>query len=112
MALPLQKLFLPSAGLMAGDHDAAADGVMEKGNGELTSREYEVLTWLCLGKTSWDIAVILRISERTVNFHVGNIMQKLDVTSRAQAASVAVSHTSERKRRQARLRREAKRRVS
>lgn len=63
-----------------------------KGNGELTSREREVLHWLGRGKTSWDIASILRISERTVNFHVGNIMQKLDVSSRAQAVSEGVRH--------------------
>lgn len=63
-----------------------------KGNGELTSREREVLHWLCRGKTSWDIASILRISERTVNFHVGNIMQKLDVSSRVHAVSEGVKY--------------------
>jgi len=64
---------------------------MEKGNGRLTIREKEVLKWLGHGKTSWDIAAILRISERTVNFHVGNIMKKLDVTSRAQAVAEAAN---------------------
>lgn len=55
----------------------------------LSPRELEVLMWLKLGKTSWDIAVILRISERTVNYHVSNILQKLDVASRLQAVSAA-----------------------
>jgi LuxR family quorum-sensing transcriptional regulator LasR len=41
------------------------------------------------GKTSWAISVILRISERTVNFHVNNIMRKLGVIIRMQAVSVA-----------------------
>jgi DNA-binding CsgD family transcriptional regulator len=53
----------------------------------LSPREREVLKWLRLGKTSWDISVILRISERTVNYHVNNILKKLDVTNRLQAVS-------------------------
>jgi DNA-binding CsgD family transcriptional regulator len=55
----------------------------------LTVREKEVLNWLQQGKTSWDISVILRISERTVNFHVYNVMEKLGVTNRPQAVAVA-----------------------
>jgi DNA-binding CsgD family transcriptional regulator len=51
----------------------------------LSPRELEVLDWLKRGKTSWDIAKILDISERTVNYHVNNILQKLDVTNRLQA---------------------------
>ncbi len=62
-----------------------------KGRDALTPREVEVLRWLRKGKTSWDISVILMISERTVNYHVGNIMQKLDVTNRMQAVSEAAN---------------------
>ncbi len=43
------------------------------------------MNWLKQGKTSADIALILGISERTVNFHVHNIMHKLDVVNRSQA---------------------------
>lgn len=55
----------------------------------LSSREKEVLDWLKQGKSSWDISVILGISERTVNFHVYNIMQKLGAINRPQALAVA-----------------------
>lgn len=55
----------------------------------LTSREKEVLNWLKQGKTSWDISAILNISERTVNFHVYNIMDKLGATNRPQAVAIA-----------------------
>lgn len=55
----------------------------------LSNREKEVLNWLKQGKSSWEISVILRISERTVNYHVYNIMQKLDVVNRPQALAVA-----------------------
>jgi DNA-binding CsgD family transcriptional regulator len=55
----------------------------------LSSREKEVIEWLQQGKSSWEISSILKISERTVNFHVGNILRKLDVVNRAQAIAVA-----------------------
>jgi DNA-binding CsgD family transcriptional regulator len=55
----------------------------------LTSRERDVLNWLKEGKSSWEISVILGISERTVNYHVYNLMQKLEVVNRPQALAVA-----------------------
>jgi len=55
----------------------------------LTPREKEVLKWLSLGKTSWDVSVILGISEKTINFHVSSLMQKLDAVSRTHAVAIA-----------------------
>lgn len=52
----------------------------------LTPRETEVMTWVARGKSSADIAVLMSTSERTVNFHVNNVLQKLTVGSRTQAA--------------------------
>ena len=57
----------------------------------LTEREKEVLTWVGRGKTSADIAIILRISERTVNFHCDNAMKRLDVVNRTQAVVTAIA---------------------
>jgi DNA-binding CsgD family transcriptional regulator len=57
----------------------------------LTKRECEVLNWLKAGKTSWEIAQILGISERCVNFHVENIKIKLDSANRTQAVAIAVT---------------------
>jgi DNA-binding CsgD family transcriptional regulator len=56
----------------------------------LTLREKEVLHWLCLGKTNWETAAILAISELTVRNHVHNVMLKLGVTNRTQAALKAL----------------------
>ena len=56
----------------------------------LTSREIEVLDWLKYGKTSWDISMILNISERTVNYHCNSIVHKLDAVSRSHALAIAV----------------------
>ncbi len=55
----------------------------------LSSREQEVIEWLQQGKSSWEISVILGISESTVNFHVSNITKKLGAVNRAQALAIA-----------------------
>jgi DNA-binding CsgD family transcriptional regulator len=55
----------------------------------LSPREKEVLNWLKQGKSSWDMSVILNISERTVNYHVYNIMEKLGAINRPQAVAIA-----------------------
>lgn len=48
----------------------------------LSPREQEILTWVARGKSSWDVSLILNISERTVLFHIENAKKKLGVTSR------------------------------
>ena len=52
---------------------------------QLSGREKECLMWTAQGKSSWDIGMILKISENTVNFHVKNAMRKLGTTSRTVA---------------------------
>ncbi len=56
----------------------------------LTERETEVLRLLALGKANKQIARALEIGEQTVKTHVGNILAKLGVHSRTQAALHAV----------------------
>ncbi len=56
----------------------------------LTERETEVLRLVARGKSNKEIASELFISETTVKSHVQNIMQKLEVSSRTQAAYYAV----------------------
>jgi DNA-binding CsgD family transcriptional regulator len=65
------------------------NGRADDGTVILSNREREVLNWLKEGKSSWDISVILGISESTVNFHIYNIMQKLGTTNRPQTIAVA-----------------------
>lgn len=48
----------------------------------LTNREREVIRWTGEGKSSWEVGTILGMSEHTVNFHLRNVMGKLDVTSK------------------------------
>jgi DNA-binding NarL/FixJ family response regulator len=56
----------------------------------LTSREREVLTLVAEGRTNRGIAETLFISESTAGVHVSNILGKLGVASRTEAAAVAV----------------------
>lgn len=56
----------------------------------LSTREREVLQWTAQGKSSWDIGMILQISDNTVNFHIKNAIRKLGTTSRTVAVVKAI----------------------
>lgn len=56
----------------------------------LTEREIEVLRQLSTGATNKDIASVLYISDNTVRNHVRNILEKLHLSNRVQAAAYAV----------------------
>lgn len=56
----------------------------------LTGRERECLIWSARGKSSWDIGMILNISENTVNFHLKNAMGKLKASTRVLAIVKAI----------------------
>ena len=49
----------------------------------LSPREREVLQWCAQGKTSWEIALILGITERTVNFHIYQAADKFGTRGRS-----------------------------
>jgi two-component system NarL family response regulator len=57
---------------------------------ELTSRELEVLRLIVEGKSNKEIAAQLSIAEGTVKIHINNILSKLGVTDRTQAATFAL----------------------
>ena len=83
------------ASLGVGEHGIAADFV---GPAEtpadaafgLSNREREVLGQIVLGRTNREIGERLFISQKTVGVHVGNILSKLAVSGRVEAAMVAV----------------------
>jgi DNA-binding NarL/FixJ family response regulator len=56
----------------------------------LTNREVEVLRLLARGLRNKEIAARLYVSERTINFHLTNIYQKLQVSGRTEALSKAL----------------------
>lgn len=58
----------------------------------LTEREREVLGLIADGRSNREIARALVLSEKTVKTHVSNILMKLDLSDRTQAALWAVRH--------------------
>jgi DNA-binding NarL/FixJ family response regulator len=58
---------------------------------ELHDREIETLTWVARGKTSSEIAQILGLTKRTVDFHLDNARIKLGASTRTQAAIKAAT---------------------
>ncbi len=56
----------------------------------LSPRETQCLQWAAHGKTRWEISRILRVSARTVAFHIDNARAKLDAASTTEAVAKAV----------------------
>ncbi|HTZ37245.1 MAG TPA: response regulator [Stellaceae bacterium] len=57
----------------------------------LNEREVETLTWAARGKTSSEIAKIVGLTKRTVDFHIDNARAKLGSTTRIEAAVKAAA---------------------
>jgi DNA-binding CsgD family transcriptional regulator len=74
----------PSAAGQAGQ-----SGIPERGGLGLTAREFEVLRLVAAGRSNREIAGELFISVKTASVHVSNILGKLGVTSRGEAAATA-----------------------
>ena len=69
----------------------------EKPFSMLTKREQEVLREIAKGRSNKEIAAELHITEQTVKTHVSNVLAKLEVDDRTQAALYAVKHEGNRK---------------
>ena len=69
--------------------DVLADGVREAGN--LTQREQQCLRMTANGMTSGDIGGKLGIAARTVNFHMNNVLRKMEALNRPEAIAKALA---------------------
>lgn len=58
---------------------------------KLSALQREILRSLYIGKTNWEIALILGLTERNTKYHVEEIIRKLGVVNRTQAAVKAAS---------------------
>jgi LuxR family quorum-sensing transcriptional regulator LasR len=57
----------------------------------LTPREKEIIEWTLIGKSCWEISMILSCSEATINFHMNNIRKKFKVRTKQQIMVKAVT---------------------
>ena len=57
---------------------------------DFTHREITCLHWVARGKTNWEIAQILEISENTVRYHLKQVFKKLNVNTRSKAVTAAL----------------------
>jgi DNA-binding NarL/FixJ family response regulator len=82
-------LFAPAAAaaVVAVDASSTSPGLTD-----LTEREREVLVEIARGRSNREIARVLVVSEKTVKTHVSNVLMKLGVADRTQAALYAVRH--------------------
>jgi DNA-binding NarL/FixJ family response regulator len=70
---------------------AIAERLAERmGAEDLTPREFDVLEQIVQGKSNKEIATELQVSEATVKTHINNLLSKLHVTDRTQAATAAI----------------------
>ncbi|MFI8964854.1 response regulator [Streptomyces sp. NPDC053493] len=79
------------AGVLLSQDDSGHGGGTGRGS-TLTEREREVLGLIADGRSNREIARALVLSEKTVKTHVSNILMKLDLADRTQAALWAVRH--------------------
>ncbi|CAG9613706.1 Transcriptional regulatory protein LnrK [Bacillus rhizoplanae] len=70
----------------------ATVGIKQDSLSMLTKREKEVLREIAKGRSNKEIAAELHITEQTVKTHVSNVLAKLNVDDRTQAALYAVKH--------------------
>lgn len=76
--------FLPKA------IQAKAEKLLANAPPSMTPREADCLHWVAQGKTNWEIASILGVSENTVRYHLKNAYKKLGANSRGSAVKRAM----------------------
>jgi two-component system, NarL family, nitrate/nitrite response regulator NarL len=77
---------------MRDGRQATPPGRLDGGLGHLTPRETEVLALLVTGSTTEEIGRVMGVATSTARTHIQNVLVKLGVHSRLQAAHFAVSH--------------------
>jgi transcriptional regulator EpsA len=73
-----------------GGHAAGGERPAPAGVAALTPREREILRWVAIGKSNFEVGAILHISPLTVKNHVQKILRKLNVVNRTQAVGKAL----------------------
>lgn len=70
--------------------DTCASPAAHVAKGPLSAREIEILSLASHGKTASEMAAALAISERTIAFHINNIVEKLGAANKTHAVAMAL----------------------
>lgn len=71
-------------------HDLAFRQVSGVPRHHLNARELECLRWTSLGKTAWEISILISIPERTVHYHLSEASKKLGAANKTAAVAIAI----------------------
>lgn len=86
----LNQIISTNAALKSPQEDSQELNANQVKIDELTNREREILAYIAAGESNKQIARSLDVAENTVKVHVQNVLKKLEVNSRVQAAVIAV----------------------
>ncbi len=86
---PGEAQAIQMAGMMLIESFVATTPIADDQNGlpKLSPRERDALHYVAEGKTDWEIAIILGVSETTARFHVDNARRKMGAVNRAHAVA-------------------------
>ncbi len=85
LQLLAEHLYVSLNRLNSLDKALTVPGGVFKSDGELSPRERQVFGWIAFGKSSKEIAMIMRISEHTVNDYIASAVSKLKASNRTEA---------------------------
>ena len=75
---------------LPGDRGSAPKSADAAADNPLSARERECLLWVSMGKTAWETASILGLSQRTVEYHLKNAIRKLGAVNKVHACALAI----------------------
>lgn len=69
-----------------------ASGILLPAGVSLTPREKDVLFWAANGKSAWETAALLQLTENTVKFYIRNACSRLGAQNKTHAVAICLAH--------------------
>ncbi len=88
----ISLLWMLATAVHARCRDTPGMGISSEQVPRLSAREAACMGWIAAGKTDWEAAQLLGISQATVHFHVERVKKRLGTSSRTEAVALLVLH--------------------
>lgn len=75
-----------------GTNQEIASGIHLPANVTLAPREKDVLLWAANGKSAWETAILLELTENTVKYYVRNACSRLGAQNKTHAVAICIAH--------------------